>query len=65
MPTLIPEPWLSFLRDVDRGLGRKVVVHCLGGFVLTVLWDLPRPTGINERVRPRPRRGNVERYAST
>ncbi len=45
MPTRIPEPWLSFLRDVGRALGRSVEVHCLGGFVLTVLWGLPRPTG--------------------
>ena len=45
MPTKIPEPWLSFLRDVGRTLGRSVEVHCLGGFVLTVLWGLPRPTG--------------------
>jgi len=45
MPTTIPEPWLSFLRDVGRALGQPVEVHCLGGFVLTVLWGLPRPTG--------------------
>ena len=45
MPAKIPEPWLSFLHDVDRALARSVAVHCLGGFVLTVLWELPRPTG--------------------
>ena len=45
MPTNVPEPWLSFLRDVGRTLGQSVEVHCLGGFVLTVLWELPRPTG--------------------
>ena len=45
MPVKIAEPWLSFLRDVDRALQRPVEVHCLGGFVLAVLWDLPRPTG--------------------
>lgn len=45
MPAKIPEPWLSFLRDVGRKLGRSVEVHCLGGFVLNVLWGLPRPTG--------------------
>lgn len=42
---MIPEPWLSFLRDVDSALSRHVEVHCLGGFVLSVLWELPRPTG--------------------
>lgn len=45
MPVKIPEPWLSFLRDVDRTLGQPIKVHCLGGFVLSVLWALPRPTG--------------------
>ena len=45
MPAKIPDPWLSFLRDVDRALERPVAVHCLGGFVLAVLWELPRPTG--------------------
>lgn len=45
MAVKIQEPWLSFLRDVGRKLGRSVEVHCLGGFVLTVLWGLPRPTG--------------------
>ena len=45
MPVRIPEPWLSFLRDVDQALGQSVEVHCLGGFVLAVLWGLRRPTG--------------------
>lgn len=45
MPATIPEPWLSFLRDVGLALGQSVEVHCLGGFVLTVLWEFPRPTG--------------------
>ncbi len=45
MPVKIPEPWLSFIHDVDQALGQPVTVHCLGGFVLCVLWGLPRPTG--------------------
>ena len=45
MPGKILTPWLGFLRDVDRALTRRVEVHCLGGFVLAVLWGLPRPTG--------------------
>ena len=45
MPATIADPWLSFLREVDRALSRAVMVHCLGGFVLAVLWGLPRPTG--------------------
>ena len=45
MPAKIKEPWLSFLIEVDRSLDGIVEVHCLGGFVLAVLWELPRPTG--------------------
>ena len=41
----LTEPWLGFLREVDRGLSQPVVLHCLGGFVLAALWGLPRPTG--------------------
>jgi hypothetical protein len=45
MRATIPEPWLSFLHEVDSALGAHVEVHCLGGFVLTVVWQLPRATG--------------------
>jgi hypothetical protein len=45
MPGRIREPWLSFLCDVDKVLTQPVEIHCLGGFVMSVLWDLPRPTG--------------------
>src|SRR5262245_33023562 len=45
MPNTIPEPWLSFLREIDQGLEKPVEVHCLGAFVLMVMWDLPRATG--------------------
>jgi uncharacterized nucleotidyltransferase DUF6036 len=40
----IPEPWHSFLSDIDERLTEDVELHCLGGFVITVLYDLPRPT---------------------
>lgn len=45
MPVTIPQPWLSFLREVDDALEARVEVHCLGGFVLSVLWEFPRATG--------------------
>jgi len=45
MPGKLQEPWLSFLVDVDQAIGQPVVIHCLGGFVLTTCWALPRPTG--------------------
>jgi Nucleotidyltransferase of unknown function (DUF6036) len=40
----IPEPWQSFLSDIDATLEKDVELHCLGGFVITVLYDLARPT---------------------
>jgi hypothetical protein len=40
----IPEPWHSFLSDIDASLHEEVALHCLGGFVVTVLYDLARPT---------------------
>ncbi len=40
----IPEPWQSFLSDIDASLHEDVELHCLGGFVVTVLYDLARPT---------------------
>jgi hypothetical protein len=40
----ILEPWQSFLSDIDVTLAEDVELHCLGGFVITVLYDLVRPT---------------------
>jgi hypothetical protein len=45
MPARFPEPWLSFLRDVDRALSQPVEIGCIGGFVLLVMWEIPRATG--------------------
>jgi uncharacterized nucleotidyltransferase DUF6036 len=40
----IPEPWRSFLSEVDKNLKEKVELHCLGGFVVTMLYGLARST---------------------
>jgi Nucleotidyltransferase of unknown function (DUF6036) len=34
-----PEPWNSFFTEIE-----EVVLHCLGGFVMTILYGLDRPT---------------------
>src|SRR5574341_1445627 len=60
MPTRIRDPWLSFLQDVDQSLKQPVEVHCLGGFVLSVLHDLPRPTGDVDFIEVRPSTANDE-----
>jgi hypothetical protein len=40
----IPEPWRSFLVELDNAAQDSVDLHCMGGFVVTQLYGLPRPT---------------------
>ena len=40
----IPEPWLSFLNELDRIATSTVRLDCIGGFVVTMLYGLNRPT---------------------
>lgn len=44
-PDAIPEPWLSFLRELDQIAESTVRMDCIGGFVVTTLYGLNRPTG--------------------
>ena len=39
-----PEPWRSFLRDIDKKLVQPVELRCIGGFAIAMLYGLPRPT---------------------
>lgn len=39
-----PEPWHSFLSDIDSSLDEEVCLHCIGGFVISHLYGLERPT---------------------
>jgi hypothetical protein len=55
----IPEPWHSFLSEIDAGLEGEVHFHCLGGFVVTVLYGLERPTADVDVLAVVPR-GEVE-----
>src|SRR3712207_6780720 len=40
-----PEPWNSFLSELDVLLGQAIEFHCFGGFVATMLYGVPRMTG--------------------
>jgi hypothetical protein len=40
-----PEPWLSFLTELDSLVGEATVLQCLGGFVVTQCYGLARSTG--------------------
>jgi hypothetical protein len=41
---LPPEPWHSFFAEIDQTLDQPVVLHCIGGFAIAMLYGLPRPT---------------------
>jgi hypothetical protein len=44
-----PEPWRGFLADIDRLLASQrnsspIELHCVGGFVVAMCYDLQRVT---------------------
>ena len=43
-PSLVPEPWHSFLQELDHAVSEEVHLHCLGGFVVTQFYGLARTT---------------------
>ena len=45
MPPELPQPWRSFLAELDGMISSAVALHCLGGFVVTACYGLPRSTG--------------------
>lgn len=40
----LPSPWSGFLKELDGLLREEVHVHCIGGFVVSLFYGLPRPT---------------------
>ena len=40
----IPEPWLSFLRELDAVVHEEVRLDCMGGFVISMVYGFSRPT---------------------
>lgn len=53
--SLPPEPWHSFLRDLDEALQSSVRLDCIGGFVVTQLYGLDRPTADVDVIELAPR----------
>jgi Nucleotidyltransferase of unknown function (DUF6036) len=41
----IPEPWFSFLRELDLAVHEEVRLDCIGGFVISLVYGFSRPTG--------------------
>lgn len=44
-PRPLDKPWLRFLVELDRALDSPATLHCVGGFALSTLVDMPRSTG--------------------
>ncbi|MGA9042734.1 MAG: DUF6036 family nucleotidyltransferase [Terriglobales bacterium] len=40
----VPEPWNSFIRDLDQVVKGPADFHCIGGFVVTNLYHFERQT---------------------
>ena len=40
-----PLPWSAFLDELDQAISEPIELHCIGGFVVSLLYGLPRPTG--------------------
>lgn len=40
----VPEPWLSFLLELDSAVQEEVRLDCMGGFVVTMVYGFSRPT---------------------
>lgn len=56
----IPEPWKSFLEELDGALTEKLILHCLGGFVIRMLYDRSIPTSDVDFVQIVPQSGYEE-----
>ena len=41
---LLPEPWLSFLKELDAAATCPCPLHCLGGFVVAFFYGFSRTT---------------------
>src|SRR5260370_37314549 len=50
-----PLPWSAFLDELDQAISEPIELHCIGGFVVRLLYGLPRPTGDVDYVAAIPR----------
>ena len=53
-PELMPEPWYSFLSEVDRAATARIAMHCIGGFAVSLYYGLARRTGDIDAVEVAP-----------
>jgi hypothetical protein len=53
-PEKLPQPWRSFLTEIDRLAADAIELHCIGGFVVSLRYGLSRPTGDIDIVEAKP-----------
>ena len=41
----MPEPWFSFLSEIDEAAAEPISLQCIGGFAVSLSYGLSRPTG--------------------
>jgi hypothetical protein len=54
-PSRPPEPWDSFFKELDEAVDTAVRLDCIGGFVVTLLYGLERPTADIDVIELAPR----------
>jgi hypothetical protein len=61
------EPWNSFLKELDSAMNTIVRLDCIGGFVVTQLYGLDRPTAdvdfVELRRAEQPRRSTLQKVS--
>ena len=50
-----PEPWDAFFKELDAAVDGTVRLDCIGGFVVTLLYGLGRPTADVDVIELAPR----------
>jgi hypothetical protein len=50
-----PLPWSAFLDELDQAISGPIELHCIGGFVVSLLYGLSRPTGDVDYIAAIPR----------
>jgi len=62
-PGMLPSPWKEFLGELDGMLHERLELHCIGGFVFTYFYGIPRTTGDIDYYTAIPANLNLEEVA--
>ena len=60
---MLPSPWKEFLGELDGMLHERLELHCIGGFVFTHFYGIPRTTGDIDYCTAIPANLNLEEVA--